>query len=68
LRTLASQLRADRVILETDAPYLAPHPHRGQRNKCLHSLIAEAPALAEGAPVRAVAGGRPQLSTLFLAG
>ena len=23
----------DRLIIETDAPYLAPHPHRGQRNE-----------------------------------
>ena len=24
----------DRIVLETDAPYLAPVPHRGQRNEC----------------------------------
>ena len=33
LRALIPQLRRDRLILETDAPYLAPHPHRGQRNE-----------------------------------
>lgn len=33
LHSLASQLRADRLLLETDAPYLAPHPYRGQRNE-----------------------------------
>ena len=33
LHALAPQLPADRVILETDAPYLAPHPYRGRRNE-----------------------------------
>lgn len=33
LHALVSQLRPDRLVLETDAPYLAPHPHRGQRNE-----------------------------------
>lgn len=26
-------LRLDRLMLETDAPYLTPHPYRGQRNE-----------------------------------
>ena len=25
----------DRILLETDAPYVAPHPHRGERNEPL---------------------------------
>jgi TatD DNase family protein len=33
LHTLAPQLRRERLVLETDAPYLAPHPHRGRRNE-----------------------------------
>ena len=33
LHELAPRLRVDRLVLETDAPYLAPHPHRGQRNE-----------------------------------
>jgi TatD DNase family protein len=57
LRALAPQFRADRVILETDAPYLAPHPHRGQRNEPAYiPLIAEALATLRDAPVGAVAG------------
>lgn len=42
LHALAPQLPADRLILETDAPYLAPHPHRGRRNEPAYvPLIAE---------------------------
>ncbi|HSG95998.1 MAG TPA: TatD family hydrolase [Afifellaceae bacterium] len=33
LRTIASDLPADRILVETDAPYLAPPPHRGKRNE-----------------------------------
>lgn len=32
LRTIAQKTPRDRVLIETDAPYLAPHPHRSQRN------------------------------------
>lgn len=32
LRALARQIPADRLLVETDAPYLAPMPHRGKRN------------------------------------
>ncbi len=33
LQALVTQLPIDRLMLETDAPYLAPHPHRGRRNE-----------------------------------
>lgn len=33
LHGLVPQLRLDRLMLETDAPYLTPHPHRGERNE-----------------------------------
>ncbi len=33
LHQLVPQLRLDRLMLETDAPYLTPHPWRGQRNE-----------------------------------
>lgn len=32
-RELVRQLPLDRILLETDSPYLAPAPHRGQRNE-----------------------------------
>ena len=33
LRDIAAELPADRILVETDAPYLAPLPHRGKRNE-----------------------------------
>lgn len=33
LRAIAAQVPRDRLLVETDAPYLAPVPHRGQRNE-----------------------------------
>jgi TatD DNase family protein len=32
-RQLVAALPLDRILIETDSPYLAPHPHRGQRNE-----------------------------------
>lgn len=31
--TLRTAVPLDRIVLETDAPYLAPAPHRGKRNE-----------------------------------
>ena len=33
LRKIARDIPLDRLLLETDAPYLAPVPHRGKRNE-----------------------------------
>jgi TatD DNase family protein len=33
LRAVAAELPADRILVETDAPYLAPNPFRGKRNE-----------------------------------
>ena len=32
LREALAVVPLERILVETDAPYLAPHPHRGQRN------------------------------------
>jgi TatD DNase family protein len=56
LRALVPQLRLDRLLLETDAPYLAPHPHRGERNESAHvTLVAAAVAALYGMTVETVA-------------
>jgi TatD DNase family protein len=47
-RTMAA-VGAERCVLETDSPYLAPVPHRGKRNESSYiPLIAEALATATG--------------------
>jgi TatD DNase family protein len=46
LRELAAELPADRIMVETDAPYLAPGKHRGKRNEPSY-VIEIARVLAE---------------------
>jgi TatD DNase family protein len=46
LRAIAAQLPADRILVETDAPYLAPGRHRGKRNEPAY-VIETANVLAE---------------------
>ena len=33
IRTMVAAVQPDRVLVETDSPFLAPVPHRGQRNE-----------------------------------
>lgn len=41
-KQVATEIPLDHLLIETDAPYLAPHPHRGKRNEpALVTLVAE---------------------------
>lgn len=46
LRDLAAELPADRVMVETDSPYLAPGKYRGKRNEPAY-VVETAKVLAE---------------------
>ncbi len=46
LREAVRRLPADRLLIETDAPYLAPVPHRGKRCEPAHTAVT-ATAVAE---------------------
>ena len=46
----------ERIVLETDAPYLAPTPNRGKRNEPAYvRLVAERLAELRGVAVEAIA-------------
>jgi TatD DNase family protein len=46
LRAIAADLPADRILVETDAPYLAPLPYRGKRNEPAY-VVETAKVLAD---------------------
>jgi len=46
LRAIAAELPADRILVETDAPYLAPARFRGKRNEPAH-VVETAQVLAD---------------------
>jgi TatD DNase family protein len=49
LTDIAREVPIDRLLVETDSPYLTPHPYRGKRNEPAHvRLVAEKIALLRG--------------------
>ena len=57
LDKILPQVPLDRIVLETDCPYLAPVPHRGKRNEPIYlPLIARRVAELLQQPVETVAG------------
>jgi TatD DNase family protein len=57
VRAAAKLAPLDRVLVETDAPYLAPVPHRGSTNEpALVAVVGAGVASARGESVEVVAG------------
>lgn len=52
LRAIVADLPVERLLVETDAPFLAPPPHRGKRNEPayvahVHKVVADIKGLSE---------------------
>lgn len=55
-KQVATEISLDHLLIETDAPYLAPHPYRGKRNEpAWVTLVAEEIARLKSIPVEEVA-------------
>lgn len=55
-KEIATVISLDHLLIETDAPYLAPHPYRGKRNEpAWVTLVADEIARLKDLPVEEVA-------------
>ncbi|MBE2182547.1 MAG: TatD family hydrolase [Anaerolineae bacterium] len=56
LRYIAARAPIERILVETDSPYLTPAPHRGKRNEPAYvRLVAERLAALRQIPIEAMA-------------
>lgn len=69
LKEVARRVPLDRLLIETDSPYLAPVPHRGRRNEPAYVRhVAEEIASLKGIPLEEVAAASSHnFFTLFAA-
>lgn len=69
LKEVARRVPLERLLIETDAPYLAPMPHRGKRNEPAYVRhVAEEIATLKGISLEAVADASSRnFFTLFAA-
>ncbi|MGB1198564.1 MAG: TatD family hydrolase [Thalassotalea sp.] len=67
LRDVAKQVPEDKILIETDAPYLAPVPHRGKQNQPAYVVeVAKHLASIRGQSVEEIAAITTQnFDTLF---
>ena len=70
LADVAKYIPSDRILVETDAPFLAPHPYRGRRNlPYFVKITTEAVARIRNATVEDLLSSvRQNFETLFLKG
>ncbi|APB37804.1 TatD family deoxyribonuclease [Heyndrickxia coagulans] len=55
-KEVAAEVPLEKLLVETDCPYLAPHPYRGKRNEPAYvKLVAEQIAEIKGIPFEKVA-------------
>ncbi|MEC0179050.1 TatD family hydrolase [Paenibacillus favisporus] len=55
-KEVLAQVPMDRLLIETDSPYLTPHPFRGKRNESANvRLVAEAAAQIKGVDLEEIA-------------
>ncbi|MBE3552173.1 MAG: TatD family hydrolase [Kyrpidia tusciae] len=66
-KEVAAQVPEERLLIETDAPYLTPEPHRGKRNEPAYvALVAEALAkIRETEPEQLALATRANARRLF---
>lgn len=65
-KEVATKIPLENLLIETDAPYLAPHPYRGKRNEpALVTLVAEEIARLKGISVEEVAEATTKNAEFF---
>jgi TatD DNase family protein len=67
LRAAAALVPDDRLLVETDAPFLTPHPHRGRANEpyCLPWTVRGLAAVRGVSAERVAAGARRTAERVF---
>lgn len=66
-KEVATEIPLEHLMIETDAPYLAPHPHRGKRNEpSFVPLVAEEIARLKGLTIEEIAQATTANAKIFL--